>query len=366
MIADGMKKCSKCGEEKPVNKFHKNAGKGDGYQSYCKKCKSALDKIDRLKKKEQYKLLHPNEVKISRNKGKKRSEATRKKMSESHKGKIKTPEHLKNIGLGLKKYYDDHPEKRIEASNRVSGKNHPMYGKSPSKESLKKQSESMKRLWEEDPNRREIYSEMFSGENNPMFGKIHTREAHIKMSIGHIGIQKGENHPMYGKHPSEATLKKLRESHLNGLQSGENHYNWKGGISFEPYCPKFNKKLKMNVRNFFGNKCVLCEITRDEYYEEFIVHHVFTEKMACCETRIEEMDEVRKRLPSGVARFGEDEFTEEEIMYIRMMVPLCRKCHGKQNAASEKLPYEQTVYRKFFTELILNEYDGKCYSEENK
>jgi len=171
---------------------------------------------------------------------------------------------------------------------------------------------------------------------------------------------------MFGKHISDATRKKLSESHLNGLQSGENHYNWKGGISFLPYCPKFNKKLKQNVRNFFGNKCVLCKMSRDEYFEEFIVHHIFTEKMACCESKIEEMELIRQRLPIGVARFGEEEFSEEEIMYIRMMVPLCRKCHGKQNAKSEQLPYEQTTYRKFFTELILNEYGGKCYYEEKK
>jgi len=187
MIVDGKKYCSKCGEWKPVEEFHKNAGKGDGYQSYCKKCRSALDKIDRLKKKEQYKLLHPNEVKVSRNKGKKHSEATRKKMSESHKGKVKTPEHLKNIGLGLKKYYDDHPEKRIEASNRVSGEKHPQYGTHPSEETRKKIGFITKKRFEDDPSLRKIYSERFSGKNNPMFGKKHTEEAHVKMRIGHIG-----------------------------------------------------------------------------------------------------------------------------------------------------------------------------------
>jgi hypothetical protein len=81
------------------------------------------------------------------------------------------------------------------------------------------------------------------------------------------------------------------------------------------------------------------------------------------------VDEDRSRLESAKVRVTSwinlSTFTEEEIMYIRMMVPLCEKCHGKQNK-SEDLPYEQTKYRKFFTELILNEYGGKCYMEEKK
>lgn len=199
---------------------------------------------------------------------------------------------------------------------------------------------------------------------------------------------RGESHCMFGKHPSEETLKKLRVSHKKeknwafgktfskeyrdklskshiGLQVGDKNGKWKGGTSFLPYCPKFNEKLKQNVRDFFGNKCVLCKRTKEENNgENLSVHHVFTEKMACCENRIEEMELIRERLPIGIAQFGNDEFTEEEIMYIRMMVPLCHSCHSKQGKKSESLPYEQTKYRKFFTELILNEYGGKCYSEK--
>lgn len=36
---------------------------------------------------------------------------------------------------------------------------------------------------------------------------------------------------------------------------GEKHPNWLGGISFEPYCIKFNDKYKNYVRNLFGNEC---------------------------------------------------------------------------------------------------------------
>lgn len=273
------------------------------------------------------------------------------------------------------------PIKREEALKRMSEAQKSR--SPPSEKTRKKMSESARRKIVT-PEHRANISKSVSGERHPMFGKHHKEESKKKMSIKKIG----ENNPNFGKHPSKATIEKISKSNkiAYSLQSeeqlierriksvkshtgkcGSKSSNWRGGISFEPYCPKFNKKLKENVRNFFGNKCVLCQRTKRENNNRLlVVHHVFTEKMACCENKIEEMDEVRKRLPLNVARFGEEEFTEEEIMYIRMMVPLCMKCHGKQNRKRESLPYEQTKYRKFFTKLILDEYGGKCYLEEKE
>jgi len=37
--------------------------------------------------------------------------------------------------------------------------------------------------------------------------------------------------------------------------SGKNHYNWKGGISFEPYSPEFNNKLKKSILERDNYKC---------------------------------------------------------------------------------------------------------------
>lgn len=36
------KKCSKCGEIKPVAEFYKNISTIDGYDVYCKECKKAV------------------------------------------------------------------------------------------------------------------------------------------------------------------------------------------------------------------------------------------------------------------------------------------------------------------------------------
>ena len=74
------------------------------------------------------------------------------------------------------------------------------------------------------------------------------------------------------------------------------------------------------------------------------------------------MELLRKRLPTELASFGNPLFTEEEIKHIRMVVPLCQQHHGVMNAKSERdAPYHETVYRKYFTELILTGYDGVSY-----
>lgn len=39
-----MKKCTKCGVEKPLSEFHKNKKSKDGLSSYCKSCSSIYGK----------------------------------------------------------------------------------------------------------------------------------------------------------------------------------------------------------------------------------------------------------------------------------------------------------------------------------
>ena len=105
--------------------------------------------------------------------------------------------------------------------------------------------------------------------------------------------------------------------------SGENSKFWKGGISFEPYCIKFNKEFKERVRAFFDYKCVECG-NLEKNNHKLCVHHVIYDKDACC--------------------------NDSE----RLFVPLCRSCHPKTNCNRE---YWQDKY----TRLIKEEYDGKCY-----
>lgn len=57
----------------------------------------------------------------------------------------------------------------------------------------------------------------------------------------------------------------------NKWRSGPNSPSWRGGISFEPYCPKFNTSLKEDVRTKFGRRCFLSGT--EENGRRLSVHH---------------------------------------------------------------------------------------------
>lgn len=67
---------------------------------------------------------------------------------------------------------------------------------------------------------------------------------------------------------------------------GENHPQWNGGISFEPYCVKFDDELKERVREKYGRVCFLCAMTEKENGRKLSVHHVnYNKKMGCDGTK---------------------------------------------------------------------------------
>ena len=109
-----------------------------------------------------------------------------------------------------------------------------------------------------------------------------------------------------------------------GMRRGCNNSSWKGGISFYPYCPKFNKDFKERVRAFFGYKCVVCGKSQHDLTRRLDVHHVHHNKNTCC---------------------------DDSLPYF---VPLCKSCHSKTRWA-------QDYYIELFTKLIVETYGGKSY-----
>jgi hypothetical protein len=95
---------------------------------------------------------------------------------------------------------------------------------------------------------------------------------------------------------------KFSEDHkanLSAAKKGEKHPNWQDGISFEPYCIKFNDEYKEYIRNLFGNKCFLCSLSEADNGRKLSVHHVnYNKKCGCDETKC-------------------------------ICVPLCISCHSK-------------------------------------
>lgn len=77
--------------------------------------------------------------------------------------------------------------------------------------------------------------------------------------------------------------------------------NWKGGISFLPYCEKFNEGFKEHIRELFNRTCFLCGKEELQNIVKLSVHHIDYNKNAICNGK--------------------------EWAF----VPLCQSCHGKTN-----------------------------------
>lgn len=118
---------------------------------------------------------------------------------------------------------------------------------------------------------------------NPIhfYGKKHTDETKKKISKNNAKWN-------LGKHQSKETKKKISDA-----LKGEKSYNWKGGISFEPYCLKFNEKFKESIRDKFNRTCFLCQTTEQEIMElrrsqgkrayRLAIHHVNYNKNCLCD-----------------------------------------------------------------------------------
>ena len=196
-------------------------------------------------------------------KGKPLSMETRRKMSESARGRI--------ISL----------EQREKISRSLTGRH-------PSEETLKK----------------------LSAVSATRKGKPRSKEICEHISKGRKGIVFTEEH------------KQKLSAARKGRFCGENHPAWKGGISFEPYCVKFNDDFKERVRSFFNYHCVECG--KPQMKEKLLVHHVNFDKQTCCNDAVP------------------------------LFVPLCRSCHSKTN-------FNRGYWQDRFTRLINEQNGGMCY-----
>jgi len=150
------------------------------------------------------------------------SEETKRKMSLSHRGKR----------------HSEKSKRKMSLSHR---------GKRHSEETKQKISETM-----EGKNKGRTY--------------IHSEEHRKKISE----TMKGRP----GKHHSEEARKKISKAMI-----GENNPSWKGGTSFFPYPPIFNKELKQFIKNRDNNECQnpFCNSNS----KKLNVHHIDFNKDNC-------------------------------------------------------------------------------------
>lgn len=234
---------------------------------------------------------------------------------------------------------------------RRSGENNPFFGKHHSPESIQKMSDAKKGKHLSEEHRRKISESCKnpSEETRKKMSAAHkgkplSEECRRRISEVKKGVPRGEEvcrrmsvvskklmeDPEIRKKISESLkgrsltdeCKKKISAALKGKFRGEKHPNWQGGISFEPYCVKFNKEFKERVRAFFRYKCLECGEPQNG--EKLAIHHVNFNKKTCCDNSTP------------------------------MFVPLCNSCHGKTGRNRE-------YWRQHFTEIINRDYGGKCY-----
>lgn len=186
-------------------------------------------------------------------KGKPKSKEHRKKLSELRKGK--TWEEL----MGKEKAEQLKIKMSIYRKGKFTGKDSPNWGKHPSEETKEKMRKNSPRWW---------------------LGKHRSKEQILKITENTKKRIAGENNPMFGKHHSIEARQKISLATKKRLAKKENHPNWKGGISREPYSFDFSNELKELIRKRDNYSCQLCG-TEQNGGKELAVHHIAYDKKCC-------------------------------------------------------------------------------------
>lgn len=110
-----------------------------------------------------------------------------------------------------------------------------------------------------------------------MKGKKQTPEWKEKIRLANLGSKRNEK-----------SRRKMSEVHLGKIlpeRSKEKHWNWKGGISNNPYPKIFNKLLKFKIRQRDNFTCCLCSISEEEHKKKngrvLSINHIDFNKNNC-------------------------------------------------------------------------------------
>lgn len=123
---------------------------------------------------------------------------------------------------------------------------------------------------------------------------------------------------------SKAAQKLWQNPEYRATHTGPNNGCWLGGLSFEPYCPKWTKDLRNRIRAFFNYECLVCGKSTEENVKQLSCHHITYNKQACCDGK-----------PVQFAA-------------------LCITCHAKTNKDRDR--WEAMLHR-----IIIEIYDGRSY-----
>jgi len=173
------------------------------------------------------------------------------------------------------------------------GKNNGFYGKHHTKDFIKKMSEKTVSLKTRKKMSKSHKGPKGSGKNNGFYGKHHNKAVCKLLSKAQTELwkdinykkkqteamsksQTGKSNSFYGKRHTKKAKDKIRKAN-----SGKNAPNWQGGISFKPYCEKFNNELKQAIRRRDHYTCQRCGKRQKKRGRRLSVHHVHFDKENC-------------------------------------------------------------------------------------
>lgn len=164
-------------------------------------------------------------------------------------------------------------------------------------ETLRKMSEARKRAWQNEEKRKLYLEKMNTDEykekqrvslekrGNPSKDK----KVRMKISESKKGILKSQNVKDIISIRTKICMKRedvKRNLNNRPILYGENNPNWKGGISYEPYCCIWNdKEFKDDIKKRDRYYCQCCGITRYISFKVFEcdlnIHHIDYNKKNC-------------------------------------------------------------------------------------
>lgn len=142
--------------------------------------------------------------------------------------------------------------------------------------------ESSRLRWQDPDYRERVSKKISEGKKGKQFTeehKQHLRDAKVgyKPSPEHMEMLRKL---ATGREFSSESRRKMSIAAMN--RSGPKTSNWQGGISFEPYCDKFNLRLKESIRNKYGRVCVSCGKSEIFNGRRLSVHHIDLDKQQGC------------------------------------------------------------------------------------
>ena len=114
-----------------------------------------------------------------------------------------------------------------------------------------------------------------------MKGKPKSDEQKKKMSESHKDMLFSEKHKQHMREVRKGIIfsEKWRQN-LSKAKSLDNHPNWKGGISCEPYCAAWlDKEYKESIKERDGYKCLNPCCSKNS--ERLCIHHINYIKKDC-------------------------------------------------------------------------------------